>query len=133
MKYLLDTNICIYYLKGVKNILKRIKEIGLNNCAISEITVAELKYGIERCSKQEKNRKLINDFIESVTIIPIISSFDIYAKEKASLRKQGKIIDEFDLLIGCTAIVNDMILVTGNVKHFERLKDIRIENWVSNK
>jgi tRNA(fMet)-specific endonuclease VapC len=133
MKYLLDTNICIYYLKGVKNILKRIKEIGLNNCAISEITVAELKYGIERSSKQEKNRKLINDFIESVTIIPIISSFDIYAKEKASLRKQGKIIDEFDLLIGCTAIVNDMILVTGNVKHFERLKDIRIENWVSNK
>jgi len=130
MKYLLDTNICIYYLKGIHDIDKKIKKIELANCAISEITIAELKFGIENSQKKVKNRKLIEDFISSIHVIPLISSFDIYAKEKVRLKNEGKLIDEFDLLIGSTAIANDMILVTGNIKHFERLKDIKLENWI---
>ncbi len=56
MKYLLDTNICIYYLKGIHSVDKKIKKIGISNCSISEITVAELKYGIEKSEKKEKTR-----------------------------------------------------------------------------
>lgn len=129
-KYLLDTNICIYYLKDKFNIKKRIEEVGLSNCAISELTIAELKFGIENSEKKEKNKETIEEFINSISIIPLISSFDVYAKEKVRLRKQRKIIDEFDLLIGCTAVANNMILVTNNEDHFNRIKDIKIENWI---
>jgi tRNA(fMet)-specific endonuclease VapC len=53
----------------------------------------------------------------------------LYAKEKARLRKEGNIIDDFDILIGCSAIANDLVLVTRNEKHFKRLTSIKIENW----
>lgn len=61
--------------------------------------------------------------------MPIFSALDIYAQEKARLKTKGKIVDEFDLLIGSTAVFNNYVLVTHNVKDFERIKDIRIEDW----
>lgn len=131
-KYLLDTDICIYYLNNLHNIKNKIESAGLINCAISEITIAELKYGIEKSKYKDKNREIINKFISSINIIPIISAFDVYAKEKVRLRKEGRIIDEFDILIGSTAIANNLILVTRNIDHFERLEGIKIENWAGN-
>ena len=128
-KYLLDTNICIYFIKGKFNLKEKIIGIGMRNCYISEITVAELKFGAENSEQREKNKKTIEKFINSLQIIPIISCLDIYAMEKTKLRKSGKIVDDFDLLIGSSAIANDMILVTANEKHFERLCRIKIENW----
>ncbi len=68
-------------------------------------------------------------FIKLFQIIPISSCFDIYASEKAKLKSQGKLIDDFDLLIGCTAISNDLILVTRNIKHFERLSSLKLKDW----
>jgi len=129
-KYLLDTNICIYFLKGQFNIDKKLKSVGVENCFISEITVAELKFGAENSVQKEKNRKVIENFIDSIQILPIISCLDTYAKEKARLRKKGLTIDEFDLFIGSSSIENNMVLVTRNVKHFIRLKNCTIENWV---
>lgn len=129
-KYLLDTNICIYFLKGQFNIDKKLKSVGVENCFISEITVAELKFGAENSVQKEKNRKVIENFIDSIQILPIISCLDTYAKEKARLRKKGLTIDEFDLLIGSSSIENNMVLVTRNVKHFSRLKNCTIENWI---
>lgn len=129
-KYLLDTNICIYFLKGQFNIDKKLKSAGVENCFISEITVAELKFGAENSVQKEKNRKVVENFIDSIQILPIISCLDTYAKEKARLRKKGLTIDEFDLLIGSSSIENNMVLVTRNVKHFSRLKNCTIENWV---
>jgi tRNA(fMet)-specific endonuclease VapC len=63
-------------------------------------------------------------------ILPIFSSLDLYAIEKARLRKCGQVIDEFDLLIGVSSITNEMILVTNNESHFSRINNIKIENWV---
>jgi tRNA(fMet)-specific endonuclease VapC len=74
---------------------------------------------------------VVNNLIERFKILPIFSSLDIYAKEKAKLKKEGKIVDDLDLFIGATAISNDMILVTNNERHFSRLTDIKIENWTS--
>ena len=128
-KFLLDTNICIYHLKGLFGMDNKIERAGIENCFLSEITLAELKFGIENSEHKEKNRKKIEPFIKLFQIIPIISCFDIYAKEKARLKKQGQLIDDFDLLIGCSAISNDLILVTRNVKHFNRLSSLKIENW----
>lgn len=129
-KYLLDTNICIYFLKGQHQLDIKFDKVGIQNCFISEVTVAELKYGAENSDQIEKNRKTVDEFISLLTIIPIFTSLDIYAKEKSRLRKIGYLIDDFDLLIGATAIANDLTLITRNVSDFNRLEKIDIENWV---
>jgi tRNA(fMet)-specific endonuclease VapC len=133
MKYLLDTNICIYYLKGMYRFNEKVEEVGMQNCAISELTIAELKYGVEKSEQKQKNEAVMTKFVANLTVIPILPSFDVYAKEKVRLRKAGTPIDDFDLLIGSTAIANGLVLVSRNTKHFERLSGIRLENWVSKK
>lgn len=130
-QYLLDTNICIYYLKGQYRLDRKIEKAKPENCFISEVTIAELKFGAENGESREKNRKIVDDFISKFTIIPIFTSLDIYAKEKARLRKKGLPLDDFDLLIGATAISNGLTLVTRNVTDFERLEGIEMENWVA--
>ena len=71
-----------------------------------------------------------DNFLNGISIIPIFGSIRLYAKEKVRLNKIGKPInDEFDLMIGVTAIENKLILVTDNQKDFERLNGIKIENW----
>ena len=130
-KYLLDTNICVYFLKGLYNLDRKIEEAQTENCFVSEITIAELKFGVENSENKEKNQKTVDDFVSKFTIIPIFNSLDIYAKEKARLRKKGTPLDDFDLLIGSTAISNNLILVTRNVSDFDRLGGIEIENWVT--
>jgi len=132
-KYLLDTNICIYYIKGLYNLDKKIEAIGSENCFISEITVAELKFGVENSNYLEKNRKAIETFLDGIKIIPIYTALDFYAKEKARLKKTGLIIDDFDLLIASTAVINNLVIVTNNQRHFNRIKKIEIENWIERK
>ena len=128
-KYLLDTNICIYLLKGQFNIHRKIEEVGINNCFISEITIAELKYGVEKSLQKERNRETLEKFQMQFSIIPIISSLDIFAQEKARLKVKGAMLDDFDLLIGASAIANNLILATRNVNDFNRLEGILIEDW----
>jgi tRNA(fMet)-specific endonuclease VapC len=128
-KYLLDTNICIYFIKGQYSLNKKIAEIGEQNCFISEMTVAELKYGVENSKTIEEMRKTVEAFIPKFHIIPIFNCLDIYAKEKAKLRKTGQLIDDFDILIGATAVTNNMIMVTNNVSHLKRIDNIVIEDW----
>jgi len=130
MKYLLDTNICIHFFKGKYNLLEKFEEVGILNCAISEITLAELEFGAENSNNPSKNHKIIDKFIEHVTILPIFEAIPLYAKEKARLRKSGKMISDFDLFIGCTAIANNLVMVTENTREFERIKKIKIENWI---
>ena len=86
MDYLLDTNICIYYFKGQFGLKDKIKEIGFKNFAISEITLAELIYGAEKSQQKAKNIKVVEDFAEKISIIPIFDSIRIYGKEKARLK-----------------------------------------------
>ena len=129
-KYLLDTNICIYYIKGKFELKKKFELIDPENCFISEISLAELLFGVENSEHKEKNQKALDNFLSGIKIIPIFHSLDIYAKEKARLRKAGTIIDDFDILIGATAIKQNLVLVTNNTDHFIRIKGIDLENWV---
>lgn len=130
MQYLLDTNICIYLFNGKYNIDKKIDEIGFENIAVSEITYAELIYGAEKSEHRDKNLIVIENFTNQIAILPIINAIEIYAKEKARLRKGGNLISDFDLLIGATAVANDMILVTRTTSEFKRMNNIKIENWI---
>lgn len=128
-QFLLDTNICIYLLKGLYNLAEQIEKAGIDNCFLSEITIAELKYGAENSEFPEKNHAKILLLQERFTVIPIFSSLDVYAKEKARLRKAGRLVDDFDLLIGATAIFNKLTLITKNTSDFNRLNEILLEDW----
>jgi len=128
-QFLLDTNICIFFLRGKYDIDRTIEIVGIENCFVSEITIAELKFGAENSNNPVENNKTVNEFQEKFDVLPIFSSLDLYAKEKARLRKQGNTLDDFDLLIGATAITNGLTLVTNNTSDFKRLQGIATEDW----
>jgi tRNA(fMet)-specific endonuclease VapC len=130
MKYLLDTNICIHFFRGKFNLIDKIEIVGIRNCAISEITLAELVFGAENSDDPTKNQEIIDKFTSQITILPLFDSIAKYAREKARLRKIGIMISDFDLFIGCTALENDLIMVTENTKEFERISGITLENWI---
>ena len=135
MKYLLDTNICVHFLRGKFNLDQKLRAVGIENCAISEITVLELEYGIENSdvSFQPNQRMALENFIKTFNnrILPIRPCFSVYAKQRVRLRKLGTPISDFDLLIGSTALTYNSIMVTDNVKEFNRIENIKIENWVA--
>jgi tRNA(fMet)-specific endonuclease VapC len=130
MNYLLDTNVCIHYFKGLDRIKEKIDHHSFKNVAISEITLAELYYGAEKSVKKSTNFAVIKNFSEKITIIPISNALRIYGREKARLKQKGTIISDLDLLIGASSIANNMIMVTSNVREFKRLEGIKIENWI---
>ena len=130
MKYLLDTNICVFFLRGKLNLDKIIKEKGYENCFISELTAFELKYGDENSLNPEKSHKAVNNFLNGIKIISISEIGDEYAKIKVKLRKQGTPMhDEFDLMIGVTALFYNLTLVTDNIKDFRFIENLEVENW----
>ncbi len=134
MQYLLDTNTCIFFLRGKLNLDEKIREKGRENCFISEITVLELRFGAENSDNPQKSNKAVDSFVNGLSVIPIYGSIKRYAKEKVRLRKIGKPLDdEFDLLIGVTSIEHKLTLVTDNTKDFERLEGIKLENWFKRK
>jgi tRNA(fMet)-specific endonuclease VapC len=131
MSYLLDTNIIVFWIKGRYQIAEKINSVGLSNCLISEVSVAELKFGVE-CSPgdliQAKRTRLEN-LLSRLEIIPFAVAINIYAQEKARLKLAGEIIPDFDLLIGATAIACEMTMVSNNSKHLSRMQGIEIEDW----
>ena len=134
MSYLLDTSICVFFLRGKLDLDKTMKEKGRENCYISEITVFELRFGAENSDNPVKSHKAVDDFINGLSIIPIYGCIKRYAKEKVRLRKMGKPMhDEFDLLIGVTSVENQLTLVTDNITDFENIEYIKIENWFKRK
>jgi len=116
-------------MKGKFDLENKFDKIPSDNCFISEMTLAELKFGVENSEKPEKNKKALDNFLTGVQIIPIFHSLDLYAKEKARLRKAGTPIDDFDLLIGVTSVTHKLTMVTNNTNHFKRIAGIKLEDW----
>jgi tRNA(fMet)-specific endonuclease VapC len=129
-KYLLDTNIVIFLLRSKHRIHEKIAFVGLNNCFISEITLAELKVGAEKSHDPSHSHHLVDTFAETVSVLPISNVLDVFATEKIRLEKAGTPMhDHFDVLIAATAIVNQLVMVTNNVKHFTFFSNLIIEDW----
>ena len=130
-QYLLDTDVSINYLRGSIKVTQKISEAGLENLCLSEITVAELKYGAAKSDRPEVHRLQVEAFCSDFGIVPINQALDVFASEKARLEKLGLRLDDFDLLIGSMAIRYDLVLVTNNVRHFTRMQHLTIENWTA--
>ena len=130
MKYILDTNICIYWLKGNSQIETRAMFAGFNTISISFITLSELYYGAYKSQRVNENLGVIKTLEQKLTVIEsdalICAAF---GKIKSSLENQGKTIDDADIFIAACAVATETTLVTNNEKHFKRIKKLSIENW----
>lgn len=132
--YLLDTNICIHFMKNEYNIAEKIKEVSFSNCYISEITILEIRYGIENSSSGKKNHNFIQlasletSFEDRILLVR--SAFKAFAEEKTRLRKAGTLISDFDLLIGCSALTANYTLASRNVREMSRIQGLKYENWI---
>ena len=129
--YLLDTSICVFLLRDKFDVQQRLSSIKPSQCYISEVTVAELLYGAYKSAKTEANIQILNNLFKRINIVPFSESIEVFAKEKVRLNQIGKPLEDFDLLIGAAAVSRGLTLVTDNVKHFDRISGITIENWVN--
>jgi len=129
---LLDTNICIYIIKRrPPEVLERFQNFALGELALSSVTVAELYFGAYNSAQVEKNLAVVEHFLIPFEIVDFDSEAAIeYAKIKSDLRGRGEIIGELDMQIAAIAMANRMTVVTNNLKEFERVDGLRVENWV---
>lgn len=133
MKYLLDTNICIYAAKKQpKEIAEKLAEVSRRNTvSISAISVAELEYGAAKSGNPRKNREALMKFLGPFNVEPFQEeAAAFYGAVRADLEAAGKPIGGNDLLIAAQALAGDFILVTNNVREFSRVSGLKIENWV---
>ena len=122
MKYLLDTNICIYLINGNEILKKRIREIGIFSVSISNATLAELYFGAYNSQKVDANIKRIESFKKNLMVYSDSGiSAEAFGRFKSKLRALGNIIEDFDILIASIDYANDCILATNNPVHFERI------------
>lgn len=114
----------------------KLREVGFHRCYLSEITIAELLYGIEKGSVEKKitNLKKVKDLRDSFSnrVIPISECLEEYAYQKAQLRKMGRIVADLDIFIGTTALINGLTLATRNTKDFINITGLNLENWIDN-
>ncbi|MCZ7612168.1 MAG: type II toxin-antitoxin system VapC family toxin [Ignavibacteriaceae bacterium] len=132
MKYLLDTNICIYIIKKKpESIIKIFSKIKLGDVAISAITIAELYFGPAKSSKPNENTIALQEFLQPLVTLDFNSDDAVvYGRIRAELEANGQMIGAMDLLIAAIALSRELILVTNNEKEFSRIKDLKLENWV---
>ena len=130
--YFLDTNICIYYLKGkYTSIGEHFKFVPRHEMKIPIIVKAELWYGIEKSQLKERNRIVYNRFIESFEITSLDdASLKQYVRIRLELEKNAAIIGTNDLFIASIVLAHDGILVTHNTKEFRSVSGLKIEDWV---
>ena len=131
MTYTLDTNICIYAMKNKpEHVLQRLKEEINDGVCISSITLAELEFGMKHSSNPAKNEQALLRFLLPFTILPFDASAAFeYGEIRQYLQEKGTPIGPLDMLIAAHARSENMVLVTNNVREFERVPELEVENW----
>ena len=131
MRFLLDTDTCVFALRGNESVQERLAAADPESLAVSVVTLAELRYGAACSTRPEANHKVIDDFIGGVMLLGLDDEIArVFGDLKAELRVRGTLIDDFDLLIGATAHRHQLMLITHNLAHFERIHQLQAEDWV---
>lgn len=133
IRYLLDTDICFYLIKNrPSEVLDTFRQHPPQEVAISAITLFELEYGVEKSAYRQRSEAALSKFLQPLTLLNFDrSAAKASAAIRAQLEKKGTPIGPYDLLIAGLARSRDLNLVTNNKKEFERIADLRIENWVA--
>ena len=127
-QYLLDTDVCIELIKHNERVLDKVEAVGADHCFVTEITIAELFYGAAKSGRPEQFND-VEYILQSFDLKPLLPSLRLYGENKALLEDKGQMIGEFDLLIGSCAVYNNLIMVTSNLKHFDHIPNIKLEDW----
>ena len=132
MRYMLDTNICIYVIKHKpESVFRKLKKIKPEDVCISSITYAELAYGVEKSAQPERNRLALSMMLSSIEIVAFDDTAAAdYGEIRASLEKGGTPIGSLDMLIAAHARSAGCTLVTNNTKEFCRVEGLEVVNWV---
>lgn len=131
MKYMLDTNICIYAIKHKpKQVFEKLQQVNPSDVCISSVTYAELIHGVEKSMAVEKNRLALALLLANINILSFdVSAADCYGKIRAELEKKGTPIGPLDMMIAGHAKSLDYTVVTNNTREFSRVTGLRLENW----
>lgn len=132
MRFMLDTNTCIYIIKKKPpDVIERFIQTEISQIGISSITLSELSYGVSKSSKPEQNQIALAQFVAPLEILPYgDDAAQYYGTLRTHLEKQGTPIGSLDMLIAAHALSTDCTLVTNNEKEFVRIPNLKIENWV---
>ncbi|HEX8252599.1 MAG TPA: type II toxin-antitoxin system VapC family toxin [Thermoanaerobaculia bacterium] len=128
--FMLDTDSVSYALRGQGRVGERIAAHRPSELCVSAITAAELRFGATR-RKSAKLHALLDAFLRSVVVVPFDESCAVeFGRVASELADRGSVIGDFDAMIGAHAVVAEATLVTNNVKHFTRIRGLRVENWL---
>jgi len=132
IKYLIDTNICIYIMnKRPIGIIHKFKQFDVGEIGVSTITVSELQYGVSKSKNRRLNKQRIEEFLFPLEILPYDEiAATIYGDIRVQLEKRGEPIGPLDLLIAAHALSRNLVLISNNEKEFKRVKNLKVENWV---
>jgi tRNA(fMet)-specific endonuclease VapC len=132
MRFLLDTNICIYIIKQKPpKVFKKFQTLNPLDVGVSSITVAELEYGAYKSQRQEQNRAALSQFLIPLEILPFDErATQTYGQIRAELERRGTVIGSMDMLIASQAISLGLTLVTNNVRELSQIPGLTLENWV---
>ncbi len=130
-EYILDTDTCIYWLKGKEEIRRKVEQVGVDHGKIRIITLAELRYGAYYSQHVKENLRNIDNFLGKVEVLPLNEeAADLFGKIKTDLRRSGQMIEDFDILIASITLTYGGILVTNNVDHFKKIGGLNYESWL---
>ena len=131
MKYLLDTNICIYLIKSKPvQVLEKFLSQEIGEIGISAVTVAEMQYGVQKSQFPQQNQAALDKFLMPLSMLDFdLAAAEQYGKIHVTLEQKGIPIGAYDLMIAAQAVSQDVILVTNNVREFARIPGLRLENW----
>ncbi len=129
--YLLDTNMVIYLQRGIPSVMQKLLVLGRQGVALPSLVVAELAYGVEKSTHQARNRDRLEQLLLEFNVLPWAhTAMWHYARHFHALRQKGQTIGHMDLLIAAQALAEDATLVTNNLREFERIEGLKLENWV---
>ncbi|MFA6572006.1 MAG: type II toxin-antitoxin system VapC family toxin [Bacteroidota bacterium] len=133
MKYLLDTNICIYIIKKqYPEVLSKLTSVGFSKISISTITIAELEYGVANSQKSMEAQTALLEFLMPFDTLDFNSAAaSYYGRIRKELKDKATPISDMDMLIAAIAMANELTLVTNNEKEFKRISGLKVENWKS--
>ena len=133
MKYLLDTDTIIYWLKVNQAIEKKAIALGLESLSYSIISHPELYFGAYNSQQQDKNLQAVQIVQQKLSLVSFNDkSAQLFGMNKAQLKQSGNLILDTDIMIASIAITNNLVLVTNNTKHFQRISNLLLENWLNN-
>tara|TARA_Y100000588_G_scaffold5513_1_gene6617 strand:- start:3149 stop:3556 length:408 start_codon:yes stop_codon:yes gene_type:complete len=132
MRYLLDTNTCIYVIKrSPPQVYKRLQGFRIGDVGISAITFCELQFGVTNSSKPEKNQLALTEFLAPLEVLDFPSAAAVtFGEIRSCLKRAGTPIGSYDLLIAAHALEQGLTLVTNNLKEFKRVPGLQLENWM---